>query len=256
MKSFYYFDETITIKIYSSKNIDKTFKEIDNIYKKYNNYRQNPTNTADKELIEILKYGKKLYTETGGLIDITTNELIKNISADKEYNFTSTVNNINFKDKKTLKNINLDTIIGSFATEKVINYLNKENITKYIINQDGNIAAGDYYDNGKYSISINTQDGEAIDIVYLKNKSMATKGNINSFKSYMVNPLTSSKTKENKMVVVIADNLNEANMLGNVLYLMDTKSGKEFIKKYDAEALWYTNDKIIEITKGFNKFLE
>jgi len=255
MKSFYYFNETITIKIYSSKNIDTIFKEIENIYKKYNKYYKNPNNNDNKELIEILKYGKKLYKETNGIIDITTDELIKNTKKDKEYKFKTTINNLNFKDKTTLKNINLDSIIGSYATTKVEDYLKKENINQYIISEDGNITVGNHYNKGKYSISINNQSGEVIDIVYIENKSMVTKGNVNTFKSYMVNPLTSEKNKNNTMVVVIADNINEANMLATALYHMDIERGKEFIKKYDAEGYWYNNSGKITMTNGFQKYL-
>ncbi len=256
MKSFYYFNETITIKIYSSKNMDKTFEEIDNIYKKYNKFYKNPSNNTNKELIEILKYGKKLYKETNGLIDITADELIKNIEEDKEYTFKTTINNLNFKDKQTLNNINIDTIIGSYATQKVEEYLKKANINDYIISEDGNILAGNHYDNGKYSISINNQSGEVIDIAYIANKSMVTKGNVNTFKPYMVNPLTSKKNEDNKMVVVIAGDINKANMLANALYLMDITEGKKFIKKYNADALWYTNDGKIKMTKEFKIYLD
>ena len=246
MKSFYYFSETITIKIYSHKNI----------YKKYNEYYKNPNNNNDKDLIEILEYGKTLYEETNGLIDITIDELIKNIEEDKEYNFKTTINDLNFKDKETLKGINIDTIIGSYATKKVEDYLKKENINEYIISEDGNIITGNHYDNGKYSISINNISGEVVDIVYLENKAMVTKGNVNTFKPYMVNPLTSKKNEDNKMVVVIADNINEANMIANALYLMDIEEGKEFVKKYDAQTYWYTNDGKKELTKGFQKYLK
>lgn len=256
MKSFYYFSETITIKIYSSRNMDKTFKEIDNIYKKYNKYYKNPNNKDDKELIKILKYGKELYKETNGLIDITTNELIKNIEEDKEYKFKTTINDLNFKDKSTLKNINLDSIIGSYATTKVEDYLKKEKINDYIINEDGNIVAGNHYDKEKYSISINNQLGEVVDIAYIENQSMVTKGNVNTFKTYMVNPLTSKKQEDNKMVVVIANDLNEANMIANTLYLMDIESGEKFIKQYNAQVYWYTNDGKTKMTKGFQKYLK
>ena len=256
MKSFYYFSETITIKIYSSKNMDKTFKEIDNIYKKYNEYYKNPNNNDNKELIEILKYGKKLYKETNGLIDITTKELIKSIESDKGYNFKTTINDLNFKDKSTLKNINLDSIIGSYATTKIEDYLKKEKINDYIINEDGNIVAGNHYDKEKYSISINNQLGEVVDIAYIENQSMVTKGNVNTFKTYMVNPLTSKKQEDNKMVVVIANDLNEANMIANTLYLMDIESGEKFIKQYNAQVYWYTNDGKTKMTKGFQKYLK
>lgn len=256
MKSFYYFSETITIKIYSSKNMDKTFKEIDNIYKKYDEYYKNLNNNDNKELIEILKYGKKLYKETNGLIDITTKELIKSIEEDKDYNFKTTINDLNFKDKSTLKNINLDSIIGSYATKKVEDYLKKEKINDYIISEDGNIVTGNHYDKEKYSISINNQSGEVVDIAYIENQSMVTKGNVNTFKTYMVNPLTSKKQEDNKMVVVIANDLNEANMIANTLYLMDIESGENFIKQYNAQAYWYTNDGKTKMTKGFQKYLK
>ncbi len=256
MKSFYYFNETITIKIYSSKNMDKTFNDIDKIYKKYDTYYKNPNNNDNKELIEILKYGKNLYKETNGLIDITANELIKSIEEDKTYNFKTTINNLNFKDKSTLKNINIDTIIGSYATKKVEDYLKKENIDKYIISEDGNVVAGNHYDKKKYSISINNQSGAVVDIAYIKNKSMVTKGNVNTFKPYMVNPLTSKKNEDNKMVIVIADDINKANMIANALYLMEIEEGNNFIKKYNAEGYWYTNDGKIKMTTGFEKYLK
>lgn len=256
MKSFYYFNETITIKIYSSKNMDNIFNQIDKIYKKYNKYYKNPNNKNDKELIEILNYGKKVYKETNGLIDITANKLIKNIEEDKTYNFKTTINELDFKDKSTLKNINIDMIIGSFTTKKVEDYLKKENIKEYIISEDGNIITGKSFNDEKYSISINNQSGELMNIVYIENESMVTKGNVNTFKSYMVNPLTSTKNKDNKMVVVIAKDINEANMIASALYLMDIESGKEFIKQYDAEGYWYTNDRKINMTKGFKKYLK
>jgi len=256
MKSFYYFSETITIKIYSSKNPDKIFNDIEKIYKKYNDYYKNPNNNIDKELIKILKYGKKLYKETNGLIDITTNQLIENVSNHKDYNFVSTIDDLNFKDKATLNNINLDSIIGSYATKKVIDYLNQKEINQYLINEDGNISAGKHYNNQKYAISINTKSNKILDIVYLENKSMATKGNTDKFKTYMVNPLTGKKTDGNKIVVVIANNPNLANMLANTLYLMDIESGEKFIQKYDAEVFWYTNDSKIKMTKGFKKYLK
>lgn len=255
MKTFYYFNETITLKIYSEKNMNKTFNDIDKIYKKYHDYYTNPNNRNDKELIEILKYGKELYKETNGLIDITIDNLIKNIKDGKEYKFTSTIDKLDFNDKNTLKNINIDTIIGSFATEKVANYLNSQGLNQYLISEDGNILASNHYDKGKYSISINESSGQLIDIAYVENKSMVTKGNVNTFKTYMVNPLTSTKNTDNKMVVVIADNLNKANMIAHTLYLLDLESGKEFIKKYDAEGYWY-NNKEIYMTKGFKKYLK
>ena len=88
----------------------------------------------------------------------------------------------------------------------------------------------------------------------MNNLSMAVKGNTSAFKSYMVNPLTSQKNSENKLVAVISSDINEANMLANALYLMDVDKGEAFIKDYNAEALWEIDGKI-QMTDGFKKYI-
>ena len=253
IKTFNYFDETLTIKIYSNKNGDKIFKNIDNIYKKYQKYYQNPNNSNDKELIKMLKYGKKLYDESNGLIDITAGALIKQIENDENIDFKTNIDQLDFDNPKTLNNLDIELIVGSYASQKVSEYLEKNNINKYIINEDGNIIAGKRYGKEKYIVSINNSDGKIIDFAYLENKSMATKGNTNSFKPYMVNPITKNKSENNKLVVVIADDINTANFLADILYLMDIKEGEKFIKNYKAEALW--QDDKVQMTSGFKNYL-
>lgn len=255
IKSFYYFGETITLELYTNKNIEKTFEDIDKIYTKYNKYYKNPNNKTEKDLIELLKYGKTLYKETNGLIDITTNELVNKISNDEKYNFKTTINNLNFKDKNTLTDINIDSIVGAYATKKVEEYLISNNINKYIINEDGNIVTGKGINNKKYKIGIMYQD-EYLATAKLENVSMVTKGNVDTFKPYMVNPITSTKQTENKMVVVIHKDINTANALAHTLYLMSVKEGKEYISKYEAEALWYKEDGAKQMTSGFKSYLE
>ena len=175
---------------------------------------------------------------------------------DKEYNFTSKINELDFNDKSTLNDINIDSIIASYATKKVQNYLKEENLNEYIISEDGNIAAGNYYEKGKYSISIHNSEGKLIDIAYIENESLVTKGNVNTFKPYMVNPKIGKKQEENKMVVVIAKDINEANMIASALYLLDVNEGKEFIKDYNAQALWVENDGKQTMTDKFKQYLK
>lgn len=253
VKSYNYFSETLTIKLYSQNNLQKNLDDINNIYKKYDNYYRDLTN-LDNELTKLLEYGKSLYNKSNGLIDITNNELIDCAVKDKQCNYKSTINELNLKDKKSLKNLNIDSIIGSYATKEVEKYLKKNKINKYIINENGNIVTGESY-NEKYKVSINNQDSKVIDIAYLKNISMATKGNTNTFQSYMVNSKTQTKNGENKIVVVIAKDINEANFLANTLYHLSIDEGKEFIHKHDAEVMWYTNSKKVT-TEGFKKYLK
>ncbi len=255
-KTFYYFSENILVNLYTNKNTSKIFNDIDNIYKEYNAYYKNPNHKQDKQLIELLKYGQKLYHESHGLIDITTDKLIKKIDNDEAFKFTSSMDKLDFQDPKTLKNINVDSLIGAFATRKVEAYLKEKGIDKYIINEDGNIITGNSYDHDKFKISLHDLNGAVLEVVSLENESLAVKGNTSTFKTYMVNPLTSKKISDSKQVMVIADDINTANFLANTLYLMDINEGKEFIKAYDAEAFWYTNDGKKEMTKDFKNYLQ
>ncbi len=256
IKSFHFFNEDLTIKIYSNNNVDHIFDKVNNIYKKYHKYYQSPSYINETELLDLIEYGKGLYEKTNGLIDITAGKLITSIEENEEYDFHTSIKNLDFSKKETLDVISFDSIIGSYATNIVKKYLEENGVDKYIINEDGNIIAGNHYNNDKYKVSITDASGNLVEIVYLKGKAMATKGNTTTFKPYMVNPLTSSKMKENKLVSVISDDLNEANKIANALYLMSIKEGKNFVKKYDAEVLWYTNDGETETTNGFNIYTE
>ena len=117
-KHFYYFSENIIVNIYTNKNTDKVFQEIDSIYKKYNEYYKKPNHNTDKELIDLLKYGKNLYQKSNGLIDITTGKLMEKYNNDEKFTFESSVDKLDFKDKNTLNNLSLDIIIGSYANRK------------------------------------------------------------------------------------------------------------------------------------------
>lgn len=248
--TYNYFDEDIALELYTKKSVDNIFKGIDKIYKKYDNFYKNK-DTNNKEYIKLLKYGKNLYEKTEGYIDITSYKLLENIKKDKPYNFKTTVNSLDFNNKETLKNINIQNIIGARASKKVEDYLRKNSINTFVIRQDSNIITGSSYNKKKYNIPI-MKDDQIIDIVSIENKSIAIKGNTDTFKPYMVNPITSNKNKENKMVVVIGNDINEVNFIANTLYLMDVKKGKEYVKKYKVEAMWYTNDGTFK-TKGFKK---
>lgn len=252
IKTFNYFDETITISIYDKVDYKKTTKDINDIFKNYN-INLDSINKYENNLIE---YGIDIYKKSNGYIDITSGKLIENLKEEKEYNFKTKIDEIKIKNNKLVKKIdfNFDSIIGSYATKDVIDYLKENNIKKYIINENGDIAVGEYYSKGKFSLSINNpKTNEVLYIVNLENKSMATR-NSEGFKSYMVNPKTNKIENKYDSVVVIANDNLTANMLVNTLYLMDEKEGKDFIKKYDAEALWIDDE--ITKTDGFDKYIK
>ena len=110
-------------------------KNIDKIYKKYDQFYQKPDKNYEKDYIKILKYGKSLYEKSEHYIDITSHELLENIKEDKTYSFNTSINEIDFNNKNSLVNINIENIIGAYATNKVKEYLEKNNIINYVIKE-------------------------------------------------------------------------------------------------------------------------
>ena len=256
IKSFNYFDKVITYKVYDKVNHKQITDDINNIYKKYEKMDfKGELSEDEKALIE---YGKIIYYKSNGYIDITDGKLVDKIKNEEEYKFKTDIENIKIKDNYLINDIsfNFSEIISSYATNDVLYYFKQNDITKYIVSDDGDITAGKYYDKGKYSVSINNpSDNEILDIVYLENKSMATRNTVSEFRSYMINPKTSKKESKYDSVVVIANDNLTANMLANSLYLMDEDEGKKMVEDYHGEALWVIDDKIIK-TDGFDKYLK
>lgn len=256
IKTFNYYGEEITFKVYDKVNHKKLTEDINNIYKKYENDDElsGKVNEEEQALIE---YGKIAYYKTDGYIDITSGKLINNIKNDKEYNFESDIEKVEVKNNKLVNDIdfNFDSIIGSYATNMVLYYFKQNDIKKYIVSENGDIATGDYYGEGKYSISINKPNSdEVLDIISLENKAMASRYTTSEFKSYMVNPKTSKKESKYDGVIVIANDNLTANMLANAIYLMDIDEGKKIVEDYHGEALWISDD--IVKTDGFDNYIK
>ncbi len=256
IKSFNYFDKVITYKVYDKVNHKQITDDINNIYKKYEKMDfKGELSEDEKALIE---YGKIIYYKSNGYIDITDGKLVDKIKNEEEYKFKTDIENVKITDNYLINDIsfNFSEIISGYATNEVLYYFKQNDITKYIVSDDGDITAGKYYDKGKYSVSINNpSDNEILDIVYLENKSMATRNTVSEFRSYMINPKTSKKESKYDSVVVIANDNLTANMLANSLYLMDEDEGKKMVEDYHGEALWVIDDKIIK-TDGFDKYLK
>lgn len=219
IKSFSYFNENITIKLYSTKKMNKTFDKIDTIYKKYQNYLNRPS--TDKDYLELVKYSQNIKEKTNNLV---------------------------------LADQDLNLFIDIYATNKVIQYLNENKINQYIISTDGNISAGEHYKNEKYKIGIFDIENNIIDIANIKNTNLIVKGNTEEEKAYMFDQNT-GKQASNKLIVVIGKNSNEANYVANALYLMDIKEGQKYVKNQKVEVLWQESGKTTT-TKGFKKYLK
>ncbi len=248
LKSFNYFDETITYKIYNNIDKNKVTKDINDIYKKYENYNAKINNNInDENIYSLIEYGKLLYYKTDGLIDITSGDLLKNMQKGREYTFTSKIDKIG---KETI-NYNFENIICAYATNDVIYYFKQNDIDKYIVNENGDIKVGKKYNKDKYKISIINNE-KLLYILNLENKAIATR-KTNELK-YMINPKTSKKENKYDMLVVISNDNLTANMVANTIYFMNKEDGEKFAKQYNSEVLWQKEDKIYQ-TKEFEKYI-
>lgn len=257
VETFNYYGEEITFKVYDNVNHKQLTEDINNIYKKYENVNKlsGEVNEDEKSLIE---YGKIVYYKTNGYVDVTKGELVKNIENGREYNFQTEIENIKVEDDKLVNNISFDfdDVIGSYATNEVLYYFKQNKITRYIVSENGDVAAGERYGEDEYIVSINKPNSdEVLEIVSLENKAMASRYTTSEFESYMVNPKTSKKESKYDGVVVIANDNLTANMLVNGLYLMDMEEGKKFVSDYNGEALWITDGEIVT-TDGFKNYVK
>lgn len=239
LKSFNSLDEPITIKVYDKINENKVSNDIDKILKKFLQNKKN------KELKE---YGRILYAKSKGYVDITNTELVKALRTGESYNFKTRIND-DFDD------YNFEMIKSSYAVSEICDYFKQNDIKRYIINEGGNVIAGEGYD-GKYKVSLNKYDSQKIlNIVLLENKSLYTLNKSDEIEDYMVNPKTSKVSDNFDSVSVIANDNLTADMIVRTLFLMSEDEGKEFVKDYDAEALWQKDGKVT-MSAGFKNYLE
>ena len=289
-RNYFYMDTYINVKIYSnSKNkASKALDKIDEIFSEYHNltdmyhsndnglYNLNNSNSnIDPKLKEIIEYGYSWYDKSNGLLNIA----IGNVSSvwksyiEKENGVPKLSEleklNISIKDidleNMKLKNgvkIDLGAIAKGYTCDEVAKYLKSVGITKYIINAGGNVVVGDVYKNGGYRIGIQSpyEADKLIKIVKASNKAIVTSGGYNRGYTYngvrynhIINPKTLYPANNMLSVTVIADSSALADALSTTLFLMDVDSGMEYIKNFDAEAIWYLENDTY-MTDGFRNY--
>lgn len=143
--------------------------------------------------------------------------------------------------------IDLDYVNIGFALKEVKEYLINNNFNRYIIDASGNKVLGLNYDKNNYNVGIEDPvSGTMKDVISLNNKSITTI----SIQDKIV------KTTENniKSVTVISNDEVLNNILGYILYLIPIDEGKEFIKNYDVEVIWFDNESNITTTNGYSKY--
>lgn len=246
-------------------------------------------NTIDYRLYKIIEYGYSWYDKTDGLLNIaignlsdiwksyiskgtglpSKDELNKaniNIS-DVIINETKTdIETKKISDSIKLKHgvtIDLGAIAKGYTTDLVGEYLKNNKIDKFIINAGGNVLVGNAYKKDAFKIGIEdpTGSGQIFKVINGKNIAVVTSGGYHRNYEYngktynhIINPNTKYPADKMLSVTVIAKTSKEADALSTSLFLMDVEKGMEFIKDYDADAIWYLNDGTVITTDGIKNY--
>ncbi len=282
-KNLFYMDTVINIKIYDNdiNKVNKAFTDLDNLYQKYeqitNFYDKNSelsklNNNVDinisDELWQLIKIGNDWYYKSNGLLNINIGNLTKVWHDFREkQDELPNVENITF-DKLNIENekitnkevsIDLGAIAKGYVTELAGNYLEENGLEYYIINAGGNVKTGKSH-KGYYNIGIASpvNQNETFEIVKGENISVVTSGGYERFYEYdgvlyhhIIDPNTKYPANYMKSVTVIGKDSSECDALSTILFLMSIEEGKEFIKDYDVDVVWFSNANEIIKSDGF-----
>lgn len=300
-KNLFYMDTYIYVKIYEKDKTkaNKILNEIEQIYKEYhqlsdryneydniNNLYYIHNNTEESEYIEIdsrlydmIEYGIYWYDKSDGLIDISMGNVIdvwkkyresKNgvPTIEELNNANNNTNAIILKDNNLIlnnhANIDLGAISKGYATNIVKEYLEENNIDKYLINAGGTVVVGDNYKNSVYKIGLEdpNNNGDIYKIIKGNNISVVTSGGYERFYEYngkkyhhIINPKNLMPPENMKSVSIICQDSKLGDILSTMLFLMSIEDGKEYIETLEGvEAIWYTNDNKIITSDGVYKY--
>ena len=276
-------NKVINIKIYDNdiNKVNKAFTDLDNLYQKYeqitNFYDKNSelsklNNNVDinisNELWQLIKIGNDWYYKSNGLLNINIGNLTKvwhdfRENQDELPNVENiTIDKLNIENEKiTNKEVSIDlgAIAKGYVTELAGNYLEENGLEYYIINAGGNVKTGKSH-KGYYNIGIASpvNQNETFEIVKGENISVVTSGGYERFYEYdgvlyhhIIDPNTKYPANYMKSVTVIGKDSSECDALSTILFLMSIEEGKEFIKDYDVDVVWFSNANEIIKSDGF-----
>lgn len=112
-------------------------------------------------------------------------------------------------------------------TNEIVKTLKEEGISKYIINNNGVITAGNHYGDGKYSVSI-IKDGKVMDIVYLENETLYIVEDNDSLAASINKDYEKAKKEANKAL----ENKEQNESVASYLIENNNKKMTKKFKKY------------------------
>ena len=270
-------------------SIDDIYREYHELTDRYNAYDGvnnvyyiNHNDSNDKEIVldsrlyDMISFAYDFGKKSDGKFDINLGGVIdawkkcrdtkKCVPTDSELKKANKRNDIvllgDNKIKNNHPNIDLGGVSKGYTTQVVSDYLRLNGITYFLINAGGNVSCGDSYGKDYYKIGIQNPDGNGI-VSTLKgtNISVVTSGGYERNYEYngkvynhIIDPTTLYPGNKMKSVTIVSTDSGLADMLSTTLFLMDVDDALEFLKDYDAEAIFVLNDNSIVKSEGFSNY--
>jgi FAD:protein FMN transferase len=227
---------------------------------------------VSSDVMHVVKEAIKYSKITNGELDITSKPVIDivkagNFGIDK---INEKIKLINYKniiineENNTIKlkhvgmGIDLGSMVKGYASDLIVDILNKYNIANALIDLGGNIyVKGLYLDNIKWNVGIQDPTGErysTIGILNLSNKSIVTSGNYERA-NHIISPKTGLPVNGEILSVSIISNLSiYGEGLSTACYVMGLENGLKLIEETDdIDAIFVTCDKKVYCTNNIKK---
>ncbi|MCR4567065.1 MAG: FAD:protein FMN transferase [Pseudobutyrivibrio sp.] len=252
--------------------------------------------TVDKELIDMIKFGKEMYYETDGRINIAMGAVLSiwheyreagldnpakaKLPTKEELQEANQHTNIEdiiideenctvfLKDSKM--SLDVGGIAKGYAVQKAVDKAKKHGISNILLNVGGNISCiGARADGTNFMVAIQNPDLES-DELYADSfgiedgTCVVSSGDYQRFyevdgKRYchIINPDTLFPSEEFAQISIVTKDSASADAYSTALFNMTLEEGKEFISNHDGvEAMWVKPDGTKVYSDGFDNLVD
>ncbi|MBR5649915.1 FAD:protein FMN transferase [Pseudobutyrivibrio sp.] len=272
--------------------------DIYNSYEGFNNIRDINENAGvqpvvvNEDIIELIKFGKDIYYETDGQVNIAMGSLLSiwheyrqaGIDSPKTAALPSTEELQEAATHTDIEDVVIDEVAGTvfladaqmsldvggiakgYAVERVVQEGREHGIDHLLLNVGGNISCiGTKGNKGDFNIGIQNPDLESeelyIETVPISNGvCVVSSGDYQRFYEvdgtrycHIIDPDTLYPATEFKQVSIVTDDSGKADAFSTAVFNMTLNEGQEYISNHPGvEAMWVMQDGSIVYSKGFN----
>ncbi len=270
------------------------YEGVNNLYTINQNAGKSPV-LVDQKLFDLIAFSKQLGERTGGAFDITLGSVLS-VWHEARTAGNNAPEDAILPDQKRLQDaarhsgaeklilneealtvfltdpemsLDLGGVAKGYAVERAAEYLAANDKTGYMINAGGNVRTIGKKPNGEnWSVGIQNPDMDESDpyaaLVLLDDASLATSGDYQRYYTvngvryhHIIDPKTLMPSEEYRSVSVLCPDSGLADCLSTALFNLTIEEGTALLQTFEGvEALWILNDDRIQMTSGFEDYLQ